>query len=41
MKTLYFDLFSCKKFDVERATGVVEKYFAPGSVRTSYLTRQA
>jgi S-adenosylmethionine decarboxylase len=41
IKTLYFDLFSCKKFDCDKAQKVVEDFFKPQSVRTSFLTRQA
>jgi S-adenosylmethionine decarboxylase len=41
VRTLYFDLFSCKQFSIEKATDVVKKYFVPESVRTNYLTRQA
>ena len=40
-KTLYFDLFSCKKFSQEGATEVINKFFSPKAIRTSYLTRHA
>jgi S-adenosylmethionine/arginine decarboxylase-like enzyme len=39
--SLYFDLFSCKKFDNDKAVDVLQKYFQPQSVRVSFLTRHA
>ena len=38
---IYFDLFSCSKFDSAAAVGVLQKYFEPQSVRETFLTRQA
>ena len=37
----YLDIFSCKNFDVQVAKQVVEKYFEPLSIKTTYLERQA
>jgi len=38
-KSLYFDLFSCKKFDWERVIGYVKEKFEPEQVRLLLLTR--
>ena len=38
---LYLDVFSCKPFEIEDAKKVVEEFFNPGSIKTTYLTRQA
>jgi S-adenosylmethionine/arginine decarboxylase-like enzyme len=37
----YIDVFSCKEFSIENAISIVEKYFNPTDIRTTYLTRQA
>lgn len=37
----YFDIFSCKVYDVNVVIDLVEKYFDATSVRQTYLTRQA
>ena len=37
----YLDIFSCKPYDVEIAKSVVEKYFQPMKIKTTYLERQA
>ena len=37
----YIDIFSCKKFDIAIAESIVQKYFKPTQIRTTYLTRQA
>ena len=39
--TAYFDIFSCKEFDLTVAQNVVHKYFAPKQVKVNFLTRQA
>lgn len=39
--TAYFDVFSCKEFDIDIAKGVVSKYFAPAKMRVNFLTRHA
>lgn len=41
VKTLYFDLFSCKQFKTDNVFKVVDKYFNPSSVRVNYITRQS
>ena len=37
----YFDIFSCKPYDVQVAEKVVKEFFHPQSVRKTYLERQA
>jgi S-adenosylmethionine/arginine decarboxylase-like enzyme len=39
--TAYFDIFSCKKFDLLTAQNVVTKYFNPKKIRVNFITRQA
>ena len=39
--TAYFDVFSCKVFDIEIAKSVVEEYFAPKKMRVNFITRNA
>lgn len=39
--TAYFDVFSCKTFDIEIAKAVVQEYFAPTKMRVNFITRQA
>lgn len=39
--TAYFDVFSCKKFDIEIVKQVVQHYFDPKKIRVNFLTRQA
>jgi len=39
--TAYFDVFSCKEFDIETAKQVVRDYFAPERMRVNFLTRHA
>ncbi len=39
--TAYFDVFSCKKFDIEVAQDVVREFFNPKKMRVNYITRQA
>ena len=37
----YFDIFSCREFDQERALGVIAAYFAPVSHKVQLTIRQA
>ena len=37
----YLDIFSCKAVPVEVAIATVEKYFAPKTIKKTFLTRQA
>lgn len=39
--TAYFDIFSCKEFDIEVAKSVVQQYFKPSKMRVNFLTRHA
>jgi S-adenosylmethionine decarboxylase len=39
--TAYFDIFSCKTFDIETAKQVVKEYFQPKKMRVNYITRHA
>ena len=39
--TAYFDIFSCKEFDINVAKQVVQEYFAPDRMRVNFLTRHA
>jgi len=39
--TAYFDIFSCKVFDIEVAKMVVQEYFHPKKMRVNFLTRHA
>lgn len=39
--TAYFDVFSCKEFDVETVKTIVDEYFAPKKTRVNYITRHA
>ena len=39
--TAYFDIFSCKTFDIELAKAVVHEYFAPAKMRVNFITRHA
>jgi S-adenosylmethionine decarboxylase len=39
--TAYFDIFSCKKFDIETAKSVVQEYFDPAKIRVNFITRHA
>lgn len=39
--TAYFDVFSCKEFDIEVAKSVVNKYFSPKKMRVNFITRHA
>ena len=37
----YFDLFSCKTFDIEMVKSMIIEYFDPISMKDQYLVRQA
>jgi S-adenosylmethionine decarboxylase len=37
----YFDLFSCKTFDIEMVKTMIKEYFDPISMKDQYLVRQA
>lgn len=39
--TAYFDIFSCKPFDIEVAKMVVNEYFHPRRMRVNFITRHA
>jgi S-adenosylmethionine decarboxylase len=39
--TAYFDVFSCKEFDLDAVKRMVQKYFNPDKMRVSFLTRDA
>jgi S-adenosylmethionine/arginine decarboxylase-like enzyme len=39
--TAYFDVFSCKLFDIELAKAVVTEYFHPTKMRVNFITRHA
>lgn len=39
--TAYFDVFSCKEFDLQVAQDVVQQYFNPDKIRVNFITRQA
>ena len=39
--TAYFDIFSCKDYDIEIAKKVVKKYFGANKMQVHFLTRQA
>jgi S-adenosylmethionine/arginine decarboxylase-like enzyme len=39
--TAYFDIFSCKTFDIEIAKKVVQEYFNPKKMRANFITRNA
>lgn len=38
---MYLDIFSCKKYSVADAIGVVNEYFEPVSMTTNYFERSA
>jgi len=39
--TAYFDIFSCKTFDIEDAKNVVNEFFNPKKMRVNFVTRHA
>lgn len=38
---LYLDVFSCKKYDIDKVKCTVNEFFNPTKTRTNFLTRQA
>ena len=38
---VYFDVFSCKPFDVKVVEEVIKEYFEPSSMKTKFIYRQA
>jgi len=39
--TAYFDVFSCKEYDIETVKEIVSEYFGPKKMRVNFLTRHA
>ena len=39
--TAYFDIFSCKEYDIEVVKKVVRKYFGANKMKVNFITRQA
>jgi len=39
--TAYFDIFSCKTFDIDTAKSVVDEYFNRKKMRVNFITRHA
>ena len=39
--TAYFDVFSCKSFDIETVKSIVNEYFEPKRTRVNFITRHA
>jgi len=39
--TAYFDVFSCKPFNIETVKMIVSEYFAPSKMRVNFITRHA
>jgi S-adenosylmethionine/arginine decarboxylase-like enzyme len=39
--TAYFDIFSCKEFNLTLAQKVVKHYFNPKKIRANFITRHA
>lgn len=39
--TAYFDVFSCKIFNIETVKMVVNEYFHPKKIRVNFITRHA
>jgi S-adenosylmethionine decarboxylase len=39
--TAYFDIFSCRDFEIEVAKLIVRKYFNPQKMRVNFITRHA
>lgn len=37
----YFDIFSCKSFEPKKALSVIQEVFAPGTIDTTFMRRQA
>lgn len=39
--TAYFDIFSCREFDIKMTQSIVEQWFRPKTVRVNFITRHA
>jgi S-adenosylmethionine decarboxylase len=39
--TAYFDVFSCKEYNIDTVKSVVQKYFSPAKTRVNFITRHA
>jgi S-adenosylmethionine decarboxylase len=39
--TAYFDIFSCKDFNIDTVKQIVNEYFKPSKMRVNFLTRHA
>lgn len=39
--TAYFDVFSCKEYNIQTVQDVVNKYFSPKKTRVNFITRDA
>ncbi len=39
--TAYFDIFSCKSYENQDVIDIVQKYFAPTSIKQHFVHRQA
>ena len=39
--TAYFDVFSCKEYNIDTVKEVVSKYFNPTKMKVTYVTRNA
>ena len=39
--TAYFDIFSCKPFNIDIAQDVVKEHFNPAKLRVNFITRHA
>jgi S-adenosylmethionine/arginine decarboxylase-like enzyme len=39
--SVYFDVFSCKKFANDTVINVVNQYFSPGKIKINFITRHA
>jgi S-adenosylmethionine/arginine decarboxylase-like enzyme len=37
----YIDIFSCKPFNIDEAKEIVERFFHPSQMKTTYVSRQA
>ena len=38
---VYLDVFSCKKYSIEKVKEVITEFFSPEKITTTYLERQA
>ena len=39
--TAYFDVFSCKEFDIEVVVLTIQQFFKPTTINKTYISRQA